>query len=537
MYYGTEEVEDVTYMLITTAVGVEVQGNKLVYDRLTSFNFNSDNVELTIEAWKDNVLYSTAIMNISKAKAGKNGTNGDNAVSYWLEPSDSCFQIDTDGNPRWTQIRFTAYKQIGQNTPEVISAPDIRYSMNGSSFDIYLLNGSITYSSSANFYRVALYNNSIKVDTLTIPVLRDGVKGDDGNPGSQGPAIRGPYDYMKMTPVDGRRWCNGVLTNINYPEDAEYIDIIFIDDKYYKCKTSYNSDSRDWDQGYIEETLADYWEESDATYDFVATNLLLAENAKINFTNTNNLYLLNKDNVVTGGAKGADETDKVIYWAGGATPASSKFTVDSDGRINAQIGSFGCMEIVGNGEDDVTEGSIKGYHKQDEGEGHFELSPYFLEFTGGLDEDGEPRSYTKIAGQSNADIGTPDGSYIQINVSAPDNALAIDTNGDIAARKFITYDNTGYACQAALTTLPGFTIVPMTNDSSLFTKVTVDGRQRWAFNNAILDSYLDAEYYTNVRVNSESGYWEVYNSYGGSWNTGIASMAAVREGNKLYIQI
>lgn len=534
LYYGTELMTGVTFSITTTATGVEIQNNKLVYDRLSTFNFTGDTVEIKVEARINNVLYGTGIMNISKVLPGKNGTD---AITYWLEPTYSCFQVTSAGSPRWSTINIKAYKQVGANAPEVMSNPNIKVSMNSASFADNLTSGNLSYNSSAYYYMVGLFINGVLIDRLTIPVLRDGVEGPQGVSGATGPSIRGPYDYMKMTPVDGRRWCNGVLTNINYPEDAEYIDIIFIDDKYYKCKTSYNSDSRDWDQGYIEDTLADYWEESDATYDFVATNLLLAENAKINFTNTNNLYLLNKDNVVTGGAKGADETDKVIYWAGGATPASSKFTVDSDGKINAQIGSFGCMEIVGNGEDDVTEGSIKGYHKQDEGEGHFELSPYFLEFTGGLDEDGEPRSYTKIAGQSNADIGTPDGSYIQINVGAPDNALAIDTNGDIVARKFITYDNTGYACQAALTTLPGFTIVPMTNNSSLFTKVTVDGRQRWAFNNAILDSYLDAEYYTNVRVNSESGYWEVYNSYGGSLNTGIASMAAVREGNKLYIQI
>lgn len=287
LYYGTEELTDVVYSLVTTAVGVEVQGNKLVYDNLTSFDFSEDAVQLTIEARIRNVLYGTSIMNITKVREGENGTD---AVSYYLEPTYSCFQVTSAGAPRWNTIKFSAYRQVGANEPQLLSSPDIRASMNSvSTYTTRLISGNLTYSSSANFYGVALFVNDVIVDRMTIPVLRDGVKGNNGDPGPQGPSIRGPYDYMKMTPVDGRRWCNGVLTDINYPEDGAYVDIILYEDKYYRCKTSYYSDTRDWEQGYLEDILANYWEESDATYDFVATNLLLAENAKIaGFTFSNN---------------------------------------------------------------------------------------------------------------------------------------------------------------------------------------------------------------------------------------------------------
>ena len=287
LYYGTEELSDVVYNLVTTAVGVEVQGNKLVYDNLTDFDFSEDAVQLTIEARIKNVLYGTSIMNITKVREGENGAD---AVSYYLEPTYSCFQVNSSGYSRWNLIKFSAYKQVGANEPQLLSSPDIRASINSvSTYTNKLTNGNLTYSSSANFYGVALFINDVIVDRMSIPVLRDGVKGEKGSEGPKGPSIRGPYDYMKMTPVNGRRWCNGVLTDNNYPEDGEFIDIIFVNDKYYRCKTSYNSDAQDWESRYLSDVLYVYWEESDATYDFVATNLLLAENAKIaGFTFSNN---------------------------------------------------------------------------------------------------------------------------------------------------------------------------------------------------------------------------------------------------------
>jgi len=286
LYYGTELMSGVTFSLTTTATGVEIQDNKLVYDRLSTFNFTGDTVEIKVEARINNVLYGTGTMNISKVLPGKNGTD---AITYWLEPTYSCFQVTSAGAPRWNTINIKAYKQVGANPPEAMSNPNIKASMNSATFTNNLVSGNLNYSSSAYYYMVGLFINEVLIDRITIPVLRDGVEGPQGVSGATGPTIRGPYDYMKMTPVDGRRWCNGVLTDINYPEDAEFIDIIMIDDKYYRCKVSYNSDTRDWEQGYVEETLIDYWEESNATYDFVATNLLLAENAKIaGFTFSNN---------------------------------------------------------------------------------------------------------------------------------------------------------------------------------------------------------------------------------------------------------
>lgn len=291
LYYGSTLVEDVVFSVNTTATGVEMDGNRLVYDRLAMFYFEGDSVALRIEARKNNVLYGTATLNITKVKAPSPGKD---AVSYWLTSTYSCFQLTTEGVPRWNFINFKAYKQEGNNEPTEIINPDLQYTINHYTTYVKLTNGNLNYNSNADYFTVVFYVGDVKVDTMTIPVLKDGVKGE---PGQQGPTIRGPYDYVNMTPITGRRWCNGVLTDVNYPEDAQFIDVILFKGKYYKCKTSYLSKENQWTDRYLDSTIELYWEESDAAFDFVAANLLLAENAKIaGFTFSDNRLVSTQKN-------------------------------------------------------------------------------------------------------------------------------------------------------------------------------------------------------------------------------------------------
>ena len=180
---------------------------------------------------------------------------------------------------------------------------------------------------------VHLIVDNVIYDRQTIAIIKDGADGEvgpQGNPGRQGAAIRGPVDWKNQ--VTSRRWCNGVLENPKYPEDAEFIDIVVYNGTYYKCKTSY--------EGAGSETTAppsEYWVATDKQYEFVSTNLLLAENAKINFQTSNELYLMDDNGNVTAGAAGGNG---ISFWAGSNEPSNGNFKVNYDGSITAKTGTF-----------------------------------------------------------------------------------------------------------------------------------------------------------------------------------------------------
>ena len=194
-----------------------------------------------------------------------------------------------------------------------------------------------------------------------------GEKGDKGDPGRQGPALRGPVDWKNQ--VTSRRWCNGVLENPKYPEDAEFIDIVLYNDVYYMCVVSY--------EGTGSETTAppsEYWKATDKQYEFVATNLLMAENAKINFQTSNELYLMDSNGNVTAGAAGGDG---VNFWAGANEPGNGSFKVYNNGTMEATKGKFGLLEI---GTDDLGNGILYGTNtKIDGGTNNISIQPQKFE--------------------------------------------------------------------------------------------------------------------------------------------------------------
>ena len=84
-------------------------------------------------------------------------------------------------------------------------------------------------------------------------------------------------------------------------------------------------------------TDSDVWVEA-TNFDFIATDLLFAPNAYIEYITNKGFYL--KDGSggnVTGGAQG---DGNVIFWAGGSNPATAPFQVWPDGTVIATSGVF-----------------------------------------------------------------------------------------------------------------------------------------------------------------------------------------------------
>ena len=262
---------------------------------------------------------------------GQAGQPGKDAISYWLDLSTTEVVVtkgEKEASPNYIDLK--AYKQIGGNSPtEITSTGVIKWGYNTAAPQ----NTATTISNidtAYTFIMVHLIVDNVIYDRQTISILKDGDVGPQGDPGRQGAAIRGPVDWKNQT--TSRRWCNGVLENPKYPEDAEFIDIVVYNGTYYKCKTSY--------EGAGSETTAppsEYWVATDKQYEFVSTNLLLAENAKINFQTSNELYLMDDNGNVTAGAAGGNG---ISFWAGANEPANSNFRVNYDGSITAKTGTF-----------------------------------------------------------------------------------------------------------------------------------------------------------------------------------------------------
>ena len=262
---------------------------------------------------------------------GQAGQPGKDAISYWLDLSTTEVVVtkgETEASPNYIDLK--AYKQIGGNSPtEITSTGVIKWGYNTSAPQ----NTATTISNIDTGYAyimVHLIVDNVIYDRQTISILQDGDVGPKGDPGRQGAAIRGPVDWKNQT--TSRRWCNGTLVNASYPEDAEFIDIVVYNGVYYKCKASY--------EGAGSETTAppsEYWVATDKQYEFVSTNLLLAENAKINFQTSNELYLMDDNGNVTAGAAGGNG---ISFWAGANEPANSNFRVNYDGSITAKTGTF-----------------------------------------------------------------------------------------------------------------------------------------------------------------------------------------------------
>ena len=333
LYYGTTKVTNATYSITTnpTSTGVTINSTTGVITFDSIFNFTGTSLEITVTAMVGSVIFGTAIMTVSKSMAGN---NGEDSVSYWLDLSTTAVVVAkgaTAATP--DSVTLKAFKQIGGNSPtEITSTGVIKW---GYSTPVpQRTETTISNIDTASTYiMVHLIVDNVIYDRQTIAIIKDGADGEvgpQGNPGRQGAAIRGPVDWKNQ--VTSRRWCNGVLENPKYPEDAEFIDIVVYNGTYYKCKTSY--------EGAGSETTAppsEYWVATDKQYEFVSTNLLLAENAKINFQTSNELYLMDDNGNVTAGAAGGNG---ISFWAGSNEPVNGNFKVNYDGSITAKTGTF-----------------------------------------------------------------------------------------------------------------------------------------------------------------------------------------------------
>ena len=207
----------------------------------------------------------------------------------------------------------------------------------------------------------------------TFTVVRDGKKGDHGTAGargSSGPVWRQHVGFVSATADAPYQYYAG-------SNDERFIDVVLIDKVWYRCTQSYKSTGTDDVRNTpTNAEFAKYWTSADmANFTFIATQFLLAENAKINLFGSNEINLYNDNENGTLFASFRVPSGKVtdfngdrgeyVLWIGATNPVNASFSVKKTGIAHATCCYFGKQAPILDAEEGVyygveyNDGSLK----------------------------------------------------------------------------------------------------------------------------------------------------------------------------------
>ena len=531
-YDGDLQVDAATY-------DISWSGNTLVFGSgffigalaFTAIIYGYDN---------DGYLRDTKTMYITKSIAG---SEGEPATSYWLEPSFAQIQFDPNPDAHTpvspTSISCAKYKQVGQDPITAATDATIyykyQYRNTGSWTQETGYTGaiSITTGTCIDYRRLrfVLKVGVNQVDFQDIDIVADGIAGVPGDPGRQGAVLRGPYAWDEYS-ASTRWWFNGEESEEE--ESAKWIDVILKDDTYYYCSTSYYGSLSPWS------SVESAWTSGD-TFDFVATRLLLAENASIDFLTGNEVYLKDTGGTVTGGLAGGNG---VNFWAGGPDPANASFTVDYEGNLTATKGSFGPLSI---GQNSLGDAELFGESEWQDGSAsatsEIHMNQYSMDLTYSSTTGEEQHVYLgpvtdKTDGNQNAPI----------HVDTPEvSDLGVYTNGRVHASAFEAYELNSQGVpysrkplEAVMSYVPAVRIVFL-KDSLTWTRNTT-----WFIEG--VDTGINSTSYPNHKVATATDVanmglpsWAVghnicYSGYN-AMLTGFAKTSASKEPGTIYMTL
>lgn len=177
----------------------------------------------------------------------------------------------------------------------------------------------------------------------TFTVVRDGKKGDHGIAGargSSGPVWRQHVGFVSATADAPYQYYAG-------SNDERFLDVVLINKVWYRCLQSYRSTGTDDIRNTMTNAeFAKYWTSADmSNFTFIATQFLLAENAKINLFGSNeiNLYGSDAEGKIFASFRvpnGNGDDSLYALWIGAETGAKAPFSVTKDGSLYASNGIF-----------------------------------------------------------------------------------------------------------------------------------------------------------------------------------------------------
>ena len=354
LFYGSQQLrEDASFRVDwgnATGISSSVTNGILTIDaNHSNLAFPDDVLSIAVSGYSGSTsteVKDVKYFNITKSKAGADGADGQkgaDAVSYWLS-LDYTSVIFNKNTSAFTPSAITAvgYRQVGEEafTPSPDTYIVIKYKKRST--------GTWTGTTSANSatvtakkcvdndtIRFTLYKGQIQLDQEDVDIICDGMDGKDGAQGRQGAAIRGPYDYYAVS-ASQQCWCAGESSSTCSDCD-KWIDVVLKDGTFYVCKKTYTGSCATTAQKGIANTT--YWTEGE-NFDFVATRVLLASAASINFLTNNWLYLKDENGDIVGGARGTSVDSGITFWSGSEDPEDASFRVDYQGNLYANKGTF-----------------------------------------------------------------------------------------------------------------------------------------------------------------------------------------------------
>lgn len=183
----------------------------------------------------------------------------------------------------------------------------------------------------------------------TFTVVRDGKKGDHGIAGargSSGPVWRQHVGFVSATADAPYQYYAG-------SNDERFLDVVLINKVWYRCLQSYKSTGTDDIRNTTTNAeFAKYWTSADmANFTFIATQFLLADNAKINLFGSNEINLYNDNEngtlfasfrVPSGKVTDFDgDRGEYVLWIGATNPVDASFSVKKTGIAHATCCYFG----------------------------------------------------------------------------------------------------------------------------------------------------------------------------------------------------
>jgi hypothetical protein len=175
---------------------------------------------------------------------------------------------------------------------------------------------------------------------------KQGPSGTGGARGSSGPAWRQHVGFVTATADAPYQYYTG-------SNDERFIDVVLIDKVWYRCLQSYQSTGTDDVRNTpTNAEFAKYWTSADmAGFTFIATQFLLADNAKINLFGSNEINLYNDNEngtlfasfrVPSGKVTDFDgDRGEYVLWIGATNPVDASFSVKKTGIAHATCCYFG----------------------------------------------------------------------------------------------------------------------------------------------------------------------------------------------------
>ena len=267
---------------------------------------------------------------------------------YQLKPSMSAIPFSRDASDNLTpasrDVGLSILKIDGGSTTTYSSTTDtgmtVRYStlaMPSSAFaGSSWTSGDITVANSASNLYIAMFNaGGVLIDRETIPVVKDGSKGSQGNIGK---VMRGVNLYV-LGGVGGSSSIPYQGLEDPYDGTNPFYDMVYTVDSQTGTKTYYYCKVGGTAAGQIapgESGSSAYWVAANQ-FDFVATHVLLADNAAIEFLSGQSVIVKRDSTNVVAGITGGTQASDVNIFAGSdlAGRTSAPFRVTGEGKVYA----------------------------------------------------------------------------------------------------------------------------------------------------------------------------------------------------------